>query len=126
MKRTIAALLLALGLVSQCPPAQASDMDATDGGGAAMPTILVTGYSLPGRTASGEAVGVGVAACPPWMAFGTLVHLSGKVELDVHCADRYAYWLSPRIDVWTRYSREAYGLTGMYYWRISNTEENES
>ncbi len=118
MKRTIAALLLALGLESQCPTAMASDMTADDGG-AAMPQIFVTSYNLLGTTASGTQVGPGVAACPPDMRFGTRLHLSGKVELDVRCEDRYGYWLSRRVDVWTRYYREAIALTGIYsYWVI--------
>ncbi len=96
-----------------------ADFDATDGGGAAMPTILVTGYTLPGRTASGAPVGPGVAACPSWASFGTRLHLSGKLELDVVCLDRYADWLRPeRVDVWVMYSREAYGITGIYSWWV--------
>ncbi len=100
-----------------------ADYDATDGGGAAMPQILVTSYNLLGTTASGTQVGPGVAACPPDMRFGTRLHLSGKVELDVRCEDRYGYWLSRRVDVWTRYYREAIAITGIYSYSF---EEGQS
>lgn len=99
MKRYLLGLLT--GILIAVASARAEPMD-------------VTAYTLSGKTASGTIARPGSAACPPWYAFGKRLHLSGKFELDVTCEDHYAYWLSPRIDVWTRYYREAIAITGTY------------
>lgn len=98
------AILIALAIWS---PARA----AQDG---AVGRILVTGYTGKGLTASGVLAAPGVAACPSWVPFGTLVWLDGVGT--VRCADRYAAWLGPRVDVWVPTVAEAYALTGLREW----------
>lgn len=118
--------LLTIALLASliaAPSASASDFDCCDGGAYGDPdgTIMVTGYVATGhRTASGVWPYVGSAACPEQMAFGQRVRLVGKVELTVVCEDRPASWLIPqRIDVYVRYSREAFAMTGQYrYWLL--------
>ncbi len=116
---------LALVALLLLPGTALADYSKDDGMAWDAPTIYVTGYALPGRTASGAPVGPGVAACPRWMEFGTRLQLSGKVELAVTCLDRYAGWLTDRVDVWVRFSREAFAITGMYRYSVLAGSEGQ-
>ena len=79
---------------------------------AAGATMLVTGYDEVGTTADGTPTGPGVAACPAWMPFDTVVTLEGVGE--VVCHDRYRADLSDRIDVWEPTDAACFALTGYY------------
>ena len=78
--------------------------------------IFCTGYVEVGPTASGVISGPGVAACPPDVRMGTRLVIEGVGE--VQCLDRYASWLSPRVDVWVPTVPEAYHLTGQHAVRV--------
>src|SRR5690242_20072263 len=77
--------------------------------------MYVTGYAEPGITADGTPVGPDVAACPPDWPFGTVV----SVQFEdgpriVICHDRYATFLSPRVDVWWPTASACFTHTGVY------------
>lgn len=81
--------------------------------------ILATGYVSYGdtRTASGTVPTVGVtAACPPQLAFGTVVWLDGVGER--RCEDSYSTQLGPRVDCYVGSVAEAYRLTGERAWMV--------
>jgi 3D (Asp-Asp-Asp) domain-containing protein len=92
-------MLFASGLASPLP----ADADGP---------MLVTGYSLPGVTASGVPVGPGVAACPRWLDLGAKLEIDGIGE--VVCADRYPAGYGDHIDVWVPSTAQARALTGWY------------
>ena len=102
MKRFLLGIALGLGLSAQT--AVAAHASST----------LVTGYTIQGRTASGVWTQSGVAACSWWIRLGTAIHIDGLGFY--RCWDRYASWLSPRVDVWVPTVRQAYALTGYYPW----------
>lgn len=99
-------LALALAAVLACLPLAAR----AEGG-----TIWTTGYSCPpycGLTASGVPVGPGVAACPSWMPFGTVLRVEGIGT--VTCWDRGPDWL----DLWFPTLAECYRITGLHAYEV--------
>jgi len=72
----------------------------------------VTGFTQTGTTASGLPAGPGVAACPPDWPLGTRIVVEGYGPAT--CLDRYAPYLSRRVDLWTPTAQQAFALTG---WR---------
>ncbi len=87
VKRTCAALLLALGLVSQCPTAQA-DFEG-----------WITAYSYGTTTASGRPVARGMVACGDWLAFGSRIAISGLTGT-FECWDRGGAIFGTRLDIY--------------------------
>lgn len=78
--------------------------------GLTLHATFVTGYVTSGITASGAHTAPGVAACAPWVSFGTRIWIDGIGVVD--CEDRYGAGLSERIDVFVRTTKETYELTG--------------
>lgn len=75
-------------------------------------TIQVTGYSTPSdwTTADRTPLGPGIAACPAWMRFGTVLEIDG-VGL-VTCHDRTPG--NPQlIDVWFDRVADCFAVTGI-------------
>lgn len=95
--RIVLPVLLALVLSAQ--PALA-DYSADDGMG--MPPLTyygpVTAYSYGTRTASGLPVSVGMAACPSWVAFHTMIAIEGLGSYV--CEDRGGAIVGTAIDIY--------------------------
>jgi 3D (Asp-Asp-Asp) domain-containing protein len=78
-------------------------------------TMIVTGYTINGYTASGVHTHPGSAACPRWLPLGTQVDIEGIGT--VTCEDRYPAGARDHFDVWVPTLAQARALTGWYTWR---------
>ena len=104
----ITRLALGVGLTLMCGSAPESAYADSS-------LMYVTGYAEPGITADGTPVGPDVAACPPDWPFGTVVSVQFEDgPRTVVCHDRYAAFLSPRVDVWWPTASACFTHTGVY------------